>query len=91
MKIQVKIKPREEYNEENLDWSKPIDIDRFILDSNEVEFEWEDGSQLPYKDFLFFGNEYYYKIFINEKGEGDFERYLEELEEKAWKYDELCK
>jgi hypothetical protein len=77
MKIQVKIKPREEYNKENLDWSKPVDIYRFILDPYEVEFEWEDGSTLPYKDFLFFGNEYYYKIFINDKGEGDFERYLE--------------
>lgn len=65
MKIQVKIKPKEEYNEENLDWSEPVDIDEFILDPYEVEFEWEDGSQLPYKDFLFFGNEYYYKIFIN--------------------------
>lgn len=89
MKIQVKIKPKEEYNEENLDWLKPVDIDRFILDPYEIEFEWEDGSTLPYKDFLFFGNEYYYNIFINDKGEGDFERYLEELEEKAWKYDEL--
>lgn len=89
MKIEVKIMPKEEYNEENLGWSEPVPIEEFILNPSYVEFEWEDGSTLPYKDFIFFGEEYYYKIFINDKGEGDFERYLDEIEEKAQKYDGL--
>lgn len=91
MKIQVKIMPKEEYNEYNLGWSKPVDIDEFILNPSYVEFEWEDDSRLSYNDFIFFGNEYYYGIFINGKLCSEFDKYLEELEEKAWKYDELNK
>ena len=89
MKIEVKIKPREKYNEENLGWSEAVPIEEFILNPRYVEFEWEDGSTLPYKDFIFFGEQYYYGIFINGKKEDDFRRYLDEIEEKAWKYDGL--
>lgn len=67
MKIEVKIMPKEDFNEDNLGWSKPIEIDEFIINPYEIEFEWEDGSTLPYNDFIFFGNEYYYGIFINDK------------------------
>ena len=91
MKIQVKIMPKEEYNEYNLGWSKPVDIDEFILNQSDIEFEWEDDSRLPYDDFIFFGNEYYYRILINDKLCSEFDKYLEELEEKACKYNKLNK
>lgn len=91
LNIEVKIKPKEEYNEDNLDWSLPVPIDEFVLDPYEIEFEWEDGSTLPYKDFIFFGGEYYYGIFINDMIAGAFEEYFEDIKEKAWKYDECCK
>lgn len=67
MKIEVKIMPKEDFNEDNLGWSKPVEVDEFVLNPHNVEFEWEDGSTLPYNDFIFFGNEYYYGIFINGK------------------------
>lgn len=63
MKIEVKIISKEK----DSIWSLPVAIDEFITDPNEIEFEWEDGSALPYNDFLFFGGEYYYGIFINGK------------------------
>ena len=85
MKITVKIMNKED----SLGWSKPVDIDEFILNPSDIEFEWEDDSRLPYNGFIFFGNEYYYGIFINDKLCSEFDKYLEELEEKAWKYDEL--
>lgn len=65
MKIEVKIMPREDFNGDNLGWSLPVEIDEFILNPNDIEFEWKDGSTLPYNDFIFFGDEYYYGIFIN--------------------------
>ncbi|MBR2652728.1 MAG: hypothetical protein IKC22_01170 [Bacilli bacterium] len=65
MKIEVKIMPKEEFDEEGLGWSKPVEIDQFILNPDDIEFEWDEGSTLPYNDFIFFGNEYYYGIFIN--------------------------
>lgn len=89
MKIEVKIIPKEEYNEENLGWSEPVPIEEFILNPSEVEFEWGEESSLPYNDFIFFGEEYYYGIFINDKLYGEFKTYLDEIEEKAQKYDEL--
>ena len=60
MKIEVKI-----MNKEDCIWSLPVAIHEFIVKPNEIEFEWEDGSTLPYNDFIFFGSEYYYAIFIN--------------------------
>lgn len=72
MKIEVKILPKEDFNEDNLSWSEPIEIDEFILNPYDIEFRWEDGSQLPYKDFIFFGNEYYYGIFINGKNVNEY-------------------
>lgn len=70
MKIEVKIMPKDD--EENLGWSLPVEIDEFIL-NNDIEFEWEEGSTLPYKDFIFFGSEYYYGIFINGKNVNELE------------------
>lgn len=63
MKIEVKIISKEK----DSIWSLPVLIDEFITGPNEIEFEWEDGSILPYNDFLFFGGKYYYGIFINGK------------------------
>lgn len=66
MNIQVKIIEKEKYNEElDIGWSLPVDIDDFILHPNEIEFEWENGDTLPYNDFIFFGEEYYYRIYID--------------------------
>ena len=91
MKIEVKIIPKENYNEENLGWSQGVLIDEFILNPNDIEFEFEDGSTLPYNDFIFFGNEYYYGIFINGRPEKEYNEYLKELEEYKSMYEGLCK
>lgn len=72
MKITVKIMNKED----GLGWSKPVDIDEFILNPSDIEFEWEDGSVLPYKDFIFYGGDYYYRIFINDKNINDYEEEL---------------
>lgn len=70
MKIEVKIVSKEDYNEElDSGWSLPVAIDDFILKPNEIEFEWENGDTLPYDDFIFFGDEYYYRIYINGRPE----------------------
>ena len=60
MRIEVKIMSKEDKI-----WSLPVNIEEFINDPYRIEFEWEDGSTLPYGDFLFFGGEYYYGVFIN--------------------------
>lgn len=60
VKIEVKIMSKEDKI-----WSLPVNIEEFINDPYRIEFEWEDGSSLPYGDFLFFGGEYYYGVFIN--------------------------
>lgn len=73
MKIEVKIMPREDFNGDNLGWSLPVEIDEFILNPNYIEFKWEDGSILPYNDFIFFGDEYYYGIFVNGRNINDLE------------------
>ena len=91
MKIEVKIIQKENYNEENLGWSKAVPIDDFILNPNDIEFKFEDDLTLPYNDFIFFGNEYYYEIFINGRPEKEYEEYLEELKEYKSMYESLCK
>lgn len=91
MKIEIKIKPKEEYNEDNLGWSKPVPFEDFVTDPLGIAFEWEDGITLPYNDFVFFASEYYYGLFINDMIESKFKEYLEDIKEKAWKYDECCK
>lgn len=64
MNIQVRIINKNDYNSDtDKDWSLPVDIDEFILHPNEIEFEWENGETLPYNDFIFFGEEYYYRLF----------------------------
>lgn len=65
MKIEVKIMPREEFDENGIGWSHGVEIDEFILHPSDIEFEWDDGSTLPYNDFVFFGEDYYYGIFVD--------------------------
>lgn len=72
MKITVKIMNKED----GLGWSKPIDIEDFIVYPYDIEFEWADGSVLPYKDFIFYRGDYYYRIFINDKNINDYEEEL---------------
>ena len=60
MKIEVKI-----YDKETKAYSKPVDIEEFIVKPNEIEFEWEDGTTLPYNDFIFYAEDYCYSIFVN--------------------------
>ena len=56
MKIEVKIISKDNYKEnDGIGWSLPVSIDEFITNPNDIEFEWEDGSTLPYDDFIFFG------------------------------------
>ena len=62
MKIEVKIMDKEDCIN-----SLPVPIQDFIVRPEEIEFEWEDGTTLPYKDFIFFGSEYYYSIFVNDE------------------------
>lgn len=62
MKIEIKI-----YDKRNKTYSKPVSIEDFILYPNEIEFEWENGDSLPYNDFIFFGEDYCYSIFVNGK------------------------
>lgn len=72
MKIEAKIISKENYKEnDGIGWSLPVLIDEFIKNPNEIEFEWEDGSTLPYDDFIFYGGDYYYGIFINGKKVGE--------------------
>ena len=74
MKIEVKIILKDHYKEnKEIGWSLPVGIDEFILNPSYIEFEWEDGSTLPYNDFIFFGSEYYYRIFINGKNANELE------------------
>ena len=91
MEIQVVIKPKDEFNTENLGWSEPVPIEEFILDPHNVQFNWwgKEEYSLPYNDFIFYGGEYLYKILIDDKEPDDLRRYLDEIEEKACKYDEL--
>ena len=77
MKIEVKIIPKENYNEENLGWSKGVDINEFIINPSDVQFEWENGDTLPYNDFVFFGNEYYYGIYINGRPEKEWKQWFQ--------------
>lgn len=76
MKIEVKIMAKEEFDEENLGWSLPVSIDEFIINPNDIEFRWEDGSTLPYNDFIFYGAEYYYDVFIDGRPVKEWEQYF---------------
>ena len=81
MTIQVKIIEKEKYNEElDIGWSLPVDIEEFILHPNEIEFEWENGDSLPYNDFIFFGEEYYYRIYINGYRESYFDDWFKGMD-----------
>lgn len=65
MKIEVKI-----YDKETKTYSNPVDIEEFIVRPNEIQFEWENGNALPYKDFMFYAENFNYSIFVNgEKGD----------------------
>jgi len=44
-------------------FSKPVSIDEVIFHQNDIEFQWgkypdDDYATLPYKDFLFFQDDY---------------------------------
>lgn len=64
MKIEVKIMGKEDGI-----YSLPVDIEEFILNPYDIEFQFPDEdieyTTLPYKDFLFYGGDYYYSIFVN--------------------------
>ena len=64
MKIEVKI-----YDKETKTYSNSVDIEEFIIRPNEIQFEWENGNTLPYKDFMFYAEDFCYSIFVN--GEKD--------------------
>lgn len=70
MKIEVKI-----MNKEDGIYSLPVEIDEFILNPYDIEFQFPDEdieyTTLPYKDFLFYGGDYYYSIFVNGKNVND--------------------
>ena len=85
MKIEIKIRNKEDHV-----WSLPVPIDDFIINPYDIQFEWEDGSTLPYKDFIFFGDEYEYCEFIDNMIMNEYINYIKNLNEKAWKYDDLC-
>ena len=58
MKMSVRLRDKETGRE-----SKEIDIEEIIYNQSEVEFEFgeflnDDYETLPYKDFLFFANDY---------------------------------
>lgn len=90
MKIEVKIMEKDSQI-----WSYPVPIEEFINNPYDIEFMFPDDelgyTTLPYKDFLFFGSEYYYEIFIDGKTSDEFMKYIEELKEYKWKYEELSK
>lgn len=89
MKIEVKIMEKDSQI-----WSYPVPIEDFI-ENNDIEFKFPDDelgyTTLPFKDFLFFGSDYYYELFIDGKSSDEFTKYLKELEEYKWKYEELTK
>ena len=60
MKIEVKI-----YDKEDKSYSEPVDLEEFILHPDEIEFKWKNGDALPYNDFIFFGEDYCYSVFVN--------------------------
>ena len=66
MKIEVKI-----MNKGDMIYSYPVPIEEFILNPYDIEFQFPDEdlgyTTLPYKDFLFYGGDYYYSIFVNDK------------------------
>jgi len=52
--------------------SKPVGIRKLIFEQDEIEFEWgkfgdDDYASLPYKDFLFFKEEYDVIIMLKEE------------------------
>lgn len=51
--------------------SKPVIIDEIIFSQDEVEFEFNDGTTLPYNDFLFFQEEYQVIIKVKEVNKSD--------------------
>lgn len=66
MKIEVKIMDKEDGI-----YSLPVGIEEFILNPYDIEFQFPDEelgyTTLPYKDFIFYGGDYYYSIFLNGK------------------------
>lgn len=51
--VTIRLKDKETKKQSN-----EIQIDEVIYNQNEIEFEFEDGTTLPYKDFLFYQSDY---------------------------------
>ena len=47
--------------------SEPVPIEDVIFEREEVEFEFEDETSLPYNDFLFFRDDYEGIVVIKEE------------------------
>ena len=54
------------YDKETKKTSFPVNIKEVILNQNEIEFKWENGDTLPYKDFLYYLNDYEVIIKVKE-------------------------
>ena len=54
------------YDRETKKTSFPVHIKEVILNQNEIEFKWENGDTLPYKDFLYYLNDYEVIIKVEE-------------------------
>lgn len=47
--------------------SEEIDIEKLIYNQHDIEFEFSDGSTLPYSDFLWYRDEY--QVIVKIKGD----------------------
>ena len=54
------------YDKETKKTSFPVNIKEVILNQNEIEFKWENSDTLPYKDFLYYLNDYEVIIKVKE-------------------------
>ena len=54
--------------------SKEVDIKEIIYGQNYVEFEFDDGGTLPYKDFLWFAEDYETIVKVKGTTYGETER-----------------
>ena len=62
MKVTVSL-----YDKEAKQYSKPVDIFDVIYNQNYIEFEFGEYGTLPYKDFIFFQDQY--DLILNVDGE----------------------
>ena len=91
MKIEVRVMPVGGFNESCVGWSEPVPIEEFITDPHNVQFEWGEECVLPYNDFIFYGSDYCYGIFINDEHINVFKKHIASMQEIVRQYEELCK